>query len=172
MANLGKSEDAIVSYEKSISLLEKASLLAPADSSLKDEFVESSRLLANVESRVGNYEQAQQILQKAMTVNKDLLASDETNIERKIASMSLLIASGDAQGGIEKYEQALADADVLYQSEPQNKNLILVLKRVHGRIGNILVYRAKWEEKEGNSEAARNWFLQALEHRERDVGAG
>lgn len=168
-ANLGKTEDAIVSYGKSIALLEKAILLAPADLSLKDEFVESSRLLANVESRVGNWDQAEQILQKALAVNKELLASDETNVERKIASMSLQIASGDAHGGMEQFEQALADANALYQSEPRNKNLILVLKRLHSRIGNNLSHRGKEEQKKGNLEAARNWFLQALEHRERDV---
>jgi len=168
-ANLGKLEDAIISYRKSVALLEKASSLAPADLSLKDELVESSRLLANVEGRGGNREQAQSTLKKALTLNQELLALDENNVERKIAAISLRIAVGDAGGGNEEFEQALADANALYQSEPQNKNLINLLKKLHSRIGNHLSYRGKWEQKEGNFEAARNWFSQALEHRERDV---
>ena len=168
-ANLGKLEDAIISYRKSVALLEKASSLAPADLSLKDELVESSRLLANVEGRGGNREQAQSTLKKALTLNQELLALDENNVERKIAAMSLRIAVGDAGGGNEEFEQALADANALYQSEPQNKNLINLLKKLHSRIGNHLSYRGKWEQKEGNLEAARTWFSQALEHRERDV---
>jgi len=168
-ANLGKLEDAIQSYRKSVVLLEKASLLAPADLSLKDEFVESSRLLANVEGRGGNREQAQSTLKKALTLNQELLAIDENNVERKIAAMHLRVAVGDVGGGTEVFEQALADGNALYQSEPQNKNLINLLKKLHGRIGNRLSYEGKWEQKEGNFEAARNLFLQALEHRKRDV---
>jgi tetratricopeptide (TPR) repeat protein len=43
------------------------------------------------------------------------------------------------------------------------------LKKLHSRLGYRLSHRGKWEQKEGNFEKAGNWFLQALEHRERDV---
>ncbi|HEX8565071.1 MAG TPA: protein kinase [Pyrinomonadaceae bacterium] len=168
-ANLGKSEDAIQSYRKSVALLERAMLLAPADLSLKDELVETSRLLANVESRVGNWEQAQQILQKALTLHKELLASDETNVERKIAFLSLQIALTDAGGGIEHCERALGEADALYASGLRNKNLINLIAKLHSRIGNVNSHRGKSEEKKGDFETARNWFAQALEHRERNL---
>ncbi len=58
MANLGKTEDAILSYRKSVALLEQAVSLAPGDLTLKDELIESYRLLSNVEGRVGNRDQA------------------------------------------------------------------------------------------------------------------
>ncbi|MDQ3064196.1 MAG: protein kinase [Acidobacteriota bacterium] len=169
MANLGKLEDAIQSYRKSVVLLEKASLLVPSDVSLKDELIESYRLLANVEGR-GDYREEQQLtLQKALTLNQEIIRSDANNVERKISSLSLQIALGDANYDLAPYEQTLAEANALYVSEPQNENLIRLLKKLHSRVGNFLSYRGKIEQKKGNFETARNWYSQALEHSDREV---
>lgn len=105
-----------------------------------------------------------------MAINKELIAADANNVERKIASLSLQISLSDVTFHSEKqYKQTLAEGNALYSAGQRNKNLIIVLKRLHSRIGNLFSYRAKYEEKEGNLDTARNWFAQTLEHRERDV---
>ncbi len=45
-ANLGKLDEALVNYQKSVDLLEKAITLAPSDISLKDELLKSYDALA------------------------------------------------------------------------------------------------------------------------------
>ena len=108
-------------------------------------------------------------MQKALAVDKELISADASNVERKISSLSLQIALGDAGGGRETFEQALAEADALYLSAPRNENLIRLLKKLHSRISFSLYYNGKSEQKEGNVEAARNWYLQALKHSEREI---
>jgi tetratricopeptide (TPR) repeat protein len=169
MANLGKLEDAIQSYRKSVALLEKASLLAPFDFSLKDELVESYRVLANVEGRGGNKEQAKQILQKALAVNKELISTDENNVERKISSINLQIALSDTTYEIKLLERALAEANALYSFQPHNENLNYALRKLHSRISTFSRFNGKSEERTGNLVSARNLFLQSLEHSNRQV---
>ncbi|MDQ3750096.1 MAG: hypothetical protein M3367_13970, partial [Acidobacteriota bacterium] len=95
----------------------------------------------------------------------------ETNVERKISSMSLKIALGDIDYSLklQLFEQALAEADTLLLSEPRNENLIQLLRKLHSRISFHFRTLGKSAQKEGNSESARNWFLQSLKHSERTV---
>ncbi len=76
---------------------------------------------------------------------------------------------GDAGGSNEPNKQALATTAALYLSKPRNENLIRLLKKLHSRAGFFQPHMGKSEQKKGNLEAAQNWYLQALEHSDREV---
>jgi len=102
-------------------------------------------------------------------VNKELIAADENNVERKISSLKLQIALGDVEGSFEIYQRALDEANESIRFEPKNENLIRLMKILHSRVGNSYRSRGNSEISKGNIEAARNWYLQALEHSYREV---
>ncbi|CAN5370019.1 hypothetical protein BH20ACI1_BH20ACI1_26720 [soil metagenome] len=169
VANLGKMEDATVSYGKSVALLENAITLAPNDLTLKDEFIESSRLLANVQGRSNRREMAIQTMQKAISLNQELINFDENDVERQITSLSLQIALGDADYNTAPYEQTLEKAEAVYKSAPQNENLIFILKKLTSRAGAFALYMGKSARSRNETEESQLWFSKSLQHSNREV---
>ncbi len=168
--NLGKPDEAVENYQKSINLLEKAVALAPSDLSLKDELVKSYRSLGMVKFRSGDKEQAGVILKKALAVGEDLDRSEENNLDRKISSLRLRIAfadvtaAGDNLAKLQLYQPIAADAQALYSSYPQNENLLQVAMSSAQRTGSALEVEGRYEESKGNAEKARDYYLQAVEY--------
>jgi len=168
--NLGKSDEAIENYQKSINLLEKASSLAPSDLSLKDELVKSYRSFGMIKFRSGDKEQAAVILKKALAVGEDLDRSEENNLDRKISFLRLKIALADVTADrdnpakLKLYKQVAADAQALYSSNPRNEDLLKATMTSMQRTGSALEVEGRYEESSGNAEKARDYYLQAVEY--------
>lgn len=169
-ANLGKADEAVENYQKSINLLEKASSLAPSDWSLKDELVKSYRSLGMVKFRSGDKEQAAVILKKALAVGEDLDRSEENNLDRKISFLRLKIAladvtaDGDNPAKIKLYKQVADDAQALYSSYPRNEDLLKATMTSAQRTGSALEFEGGYEASSGNAEKSRDYYLQAVEY--------
>lgn len=168
-ANLGKLEDAIISYGKSVALLERAAVIVADDLSIKDELVESYRLLANVQGRGGKKDVAIETLQKAVSLNQELINLDESNTERKISALNLQTSLGDLDYDSAPYERTLEKAEALYQSAPHNANLIYLVKKLCSRAGTFSFYMGKSMRKTGEFEKMEIWNAKALEQTEREI---
>ncbi|MEJ7698458.1 MAG: hypothetical protein WKF71_02260 [Pyrinomonadaceae bacterium] len=80
--NLGKLDEALISYQKSADLLEKAVSLAPADTALKDELLKSYDALAQAVSRSGDKPAATRIIEKAIALGEQIPAAEKVSSRR------------------------------------------------------------------------------------------
>jgi len=171
-ANLGKLNEALINYQKSVNLLEKAILLAPADITLKDELLKSYDALAQARNRLDIKHEPDAIIKKALTLGEQMSASDD-NLERKILLLQMRITLGDAQGEtLDKYDiykQALAEADSLYQSNQNNIKLIKILDQLNQRFGTLLVWLGDAEKTKGNFEAANEYYRHSLDYHRKQL---
>lgn len=160
-ANLGKTDEAVKNLEKSVSLLEKALLIEPADLSLRDEIVKSYNELAQVLERTGK--NGYETYRKAVEINDETVKLDQENIERKIYGLRLKMFANGASGSsdfeiIEGYKKILADAESLYARQSNSVNLIAVLAITSERIGNIYRWQGLHSRAAGDSATARDNF--------------
>ncbi len=171
-ANLGKLDEALINYQKSVNLLEKAILLAPSDIALKDELLKSYDALAQARNRLDIKHETDAIIKKALTLGEQMSASDD-NLERKILLLQMRITLGDAQGEtLDKYDiykQALAEADSLYQSNQNNIKLIKILDQLNQRFGTLLIWLGEVEKTKGNSETAADYYRQSLDYHQKQL---
>ncbi len=166
-ANLGKLDEALVNYQKSVNLLEKAITLTPSDISLKDELLKSYDALALARNRLDAPLESEAIIRKAIALGEEVSASDD-NLDRKILLLQMRATLGDVQGKtIDKYDiykQALAKTQTLYQSNQSDVRLTKLLDTFNQRFGTLLVWLGEAEMLKGNTEAADDYYRQSLEY--------
>jgi eukaryotic-like serine/threonine-protein kinase len=166
--NLGKLAEAVISYEKSVSILENAVSIAPNDTLLKDELVISYKAFAQAELRTEERNHAKTIMQKAVQINGNLISADIDNIERKITNFGLKIILGDSQPdnlqALEIYKQTAIEAESLLKEYPQNEKLVNKALVSHSRISNLSRWVGDAEKEKGNIDFTKEYYLQALEH--------
>lgn len=166
-ANLGKPEEAVKNYEKSIALLEKAIEIAPENLSLKDEIVKSYNEIAQVYGRLGKIN-IDEIYLKAIEIIENAIRLDDTNIERKIYRLRLKIFAADfskqdAPELIIDYKKIIEEAEILFPQAAENVNLVAVIAIASERIGKRYRSIGLQQREEGFAEAARNSFEQAAQ---------
>jgi len=166
-ANLGKLDEALINYQKSVKLLEKAILLAPSDIALKDELLKSYDALALARNRLDIKNEPDAIIKKALALGEEMTASDD-NFDRKIFLLQMRTTLGDVQGKtLDKYDiykQALVEANSLYQSNQSDVKLIKLLDQLNQRHGTLCLWLGIDEKTKGNTEAADEYFWQSLEY--------
>jgi len=166
-ANLGKLDEALVNYQKSINLLEKVVTLVPSDIALRDELLNSYDALAQAKNRLDAPLESEAVIRKAIALAEEASASDD-NLDRKILLLKMRATLGDVQGKtLDKYDiykQALAEATTLYQSNQADVRLIKLLDMFNQRFGTLLLWLGIAEEAKGNSEAANDYYRQSLEY--------
>ena len=171
-ANLGKLDEALSNYQKSVNLLEKAVSLTPSDIGLKDELLKSYDALAQARNRLDIKIEPDAVIRKALALGEQISASND-NLERKILLLQMRTTLGDAQGKtLDKYDidkQALAEADLLYQSNQNNLALIKILDKLNQRFGTLLIWLGDAEITKGNPETAANYYRQSLNYHQKQL---
>ncbi len=166
-ANLGKLDEALISYQKSANLLEKAVSLAPADTALKDELLKSYDALAQAVSRSGDKPAAARIIEKAIALGEQIPAA-EKSFEQTLFLLQMRVTLGDVGENtpkkLEVYQLALTDAKALYPSHEDDAALLRLLMKLNQRTGSALLWFGENEERKGNGETAHDYYRQALEH--------
>ncbi len=165
-ANLGKLDEALISYQKSADLLEKAVSLAPADTALKDELLKSYDVLAQAVSRSGDKPAAARIIEKAIALGEQIPAA-EKSFEQMLFLLQMRVTLSDVAENtpkkLEVYQLALTDAEALYPSHRDNAALLRLLMKINQRTGTALLWFGENEERKGNWEAAHDYYRQVLE---------
>lgn len=165
-ANLGKLDEALISYQKSADLLENAVRLAPADTALKDESLKSYDALAQAVSRSGDKPAGARIIEKAIALGKQIPAA-EKSFEQTLFLLQMRVTLGDVGENtpkkLEVYQRALTDAEALYPSHENDAALLRLLMKLNQRTGTALLWFGENGQRKENPEADR----QALEHHRR-----
>lgn len=164
--NLGKLDEALISYQKSADLLEKAVSLAFADIALKDELLKSYDALAQAVSRSGDKPGAARIIEKAMALGEQIPAA-EKSYEQTLFLLQMRVTLGDVGENtpkkLEVYQLALTDAEALYPSHRGDTALLRLLMKLNQRTGTALLWMGENEELKGNAETAHDFYRQAQE---------
>jgi serine/threonine protein kinase len=171
-ANLGKLDEAIISYEKSVNLLEKAGSLAPADIALKDELLNSYNALAQALGRSGKKAEAEIIIRKAMAFCEEIPATDD-NLDRQILFLRMRMTLGDVQSTLppkyEIYKSALDAAESLYSSNQDNTKLIRTILNLTQRLGTLFLTLGNGAQKNGDTNTANDYYRQSLEYNRQEL---
>jgi non-specific serine/threonine protein kinase/serine/threonine-protein kinase len=171
-ANLGKLDEALLSYEKSVNLLEKSVSLAPADIALKDELLNSYNALAQALSRSGKKAEAEIIIRKAMAFCEEIPATDD-NLDRQILFLRMRTTLGDVQSTLppkyEIYKSALDAAESLYSSNQDNTELIRTIHNLTQRLGTLFLTLGNGAQKNGDTNTANDYYRQSLEYNRQEL---
>lgn len=162
-ANLGKSEDALVSYKKSVDILEKALAKSPNEIELKRELVKSYLRFISLNKRlaVADNEPIDRALKLQLEINE---TDDNKPIENALQLAEVYINHGDYYGNdipnrIETYKKV---ADLLENIPDKTLEIQHTLTRANQRIGTNYVWLGDQFAKEGNKEKSLENYRLAL----------
>jgi tetratricopeptide (TPR) repeat protein len=156
------------SYRKAAALLTEVVGAAPGDVSAKENLVKVYDNLVLLLTRTGGGRENVEILQKALSLNEELLNIEPENAAVRLQFVELQIRSGDLVGGFEnnlrEHLKALPLAEELVRKDPDSPEKTRTLVRVNQRIGTDYQRLGGKAEKENQPEKAKEFYRQALEY--------
>lgn len=163
-ANVGDSQGALQSYRKSVALYENVLRLSPDNVKAKTELIKVYDSLAFLLMRTGGGHETVALIEKALGLHQELPPSEETR--RQLTD--LLIRYGDTRKGFEntlrEHQKAFAVVSELISANPDNTENLKQAMRVNQRIGTDYQRLGDREEKNGQADAAREYFRQSLDY--------
>jgi tetratricopeptide (TPR) repeat protein len=151
-ANLGKSEDALASYQKSVDILEKATAKSPQEFELKRELVRSYLRLIALKARIGgNGAEWFDYVQNAVELADVYVIQADHSI-------------GDTVKRIEIYKKA---AELLEQIPNKTNEIQHNLTRVNQRLGTNYVWLGDDFAKKGDNDKALENYRHALPYNQK-----
>ena len=159
-ANLGDSDGAVKSYEKSIEVLEKLLKRSPQKIEYLQSYFEANDSKTLLLVRLNRWSEAQKSGEKILEVSRKMAEIEPDNLDFQIKVVRSYQTMGDVvnfAGGnpasIEWYQRALTEAEKNYAKHPQNetvrRNVIVPLQR----IGTKSEYEAEILKELGESSA-------------------
>ena len=151
-ANTGDTAGALENYEKSIKLLENLteSKNAAARSRAEEELITTYHSDSALNSRIFDFDEAISVQRKALDLARRHLASDSSDLKRRLtfARASLWLGDAYSEAGnfteaVELYRQFIGSAEEIYQTAPHDKDAQTVLAVAHDRIGRGFLLRGE-----------------------------
>ena len=169
-ANLGKSEDALASYQKSVSILEKASAELPAEIELKRELVRSYLRLFSLQLRLRLNDNPENTA-KALNLQLEINAADQSDpIANAAALADAYIVQAD-QSFKEVFPDRIAiyqkAADLLENIPNKTSEMQRSWSRVNQRIGTNYMWLGDNFLNAGDAENAAQNYRKALPYNEK-----
>ena len=180
-ANVGNTAGAVESYEKSIRLLENVVKKNPHKESAKNDLIKSYQKRVQMMFRTGvSREEKEAILSKTIKLIEEVLISEPENKTRLARLTTHYILFGDFLGsgpddklGIEEkvkyHSKALENAEELYQIDPKNAENVMMMIRVHQRLGTDFFWLGELAENNNLTEESRQNFFKALSYHQKAV---
>jgi len=150
MANLGDTNGALASYQKSLVILQALVKAEPANTGLKSELPESFERIGDVLQTKGEVGEADQNYRQAISLLESLSESAprDRTLRRKLADLLSRLANlkgrprtanlGDTKGAVEYHRQALAIREALCADDPADASLRVDLQDSHKSIATLL----------------------------------
>lgn len=164
-ANLGKSEDALINYQKSVDILEKATAKSPNDIELKRELVRSYLRLFSLQLRLRmneNSDTTAKALKLQLEIN-DADPSDPIANAAQLADVYIIQADYNfptvIPDRIAIYQKA---SDLLENIADKTSETQRSWSRVNQRIGTNYIWLGEAQIKKGETENAAQNFRNAL----------
>ncbi len=165
-ANIGDTAGALASYRKAAALFEEIVAALPEDVSAGENLVKIYDNLALLLTRAGGGAEPQEILQKALVLNRRLLKIEPQNAAIRRQFVELQIRSGDLEAGFEnnlrEHLKALPLAEQLVAEDANNPEKLRTLVRVNQRVGTDYYRMGEKAEKENQLEKAREFYAESL----------
>jgi eukaryotic-like serine/threonine-protein kinase len=171
-ANLGKTEDALVSYQKSVDILEKATAKSPKEYELKRELVRSYLRLIALKARIGGFalEEWVNYIESSVKMQLEINEADRSNPDENALELAdVYVTQADyGQSDIVKRIEIYTKAAELIEKIP-NKTLEIQhnLTRVNQRLGTNHVWLGDEFAKNGDKEKALENYRKALPYNEK-----
>jgi non-specific serine/threonine protein kinase/serine/threonine-protein kinase len=174
-ANIGDTKGALVSYRKSVELLESVLKIKPTDAdAVKESLIKAYESLAFLMLRSGDSRGAQELVVKALKLHSELPES----VEREMQLVELYIRLGDVNSDIKEeylrlnnHLKALTLAEKIWQADPNSFEKTKTLARVYQRVGTDYVVNGKRIEENGGSDSARELFVKAMDFHSKSLEA-
>lgn len=174
IANLGESENALVSYQKCVALLEKLVAKNPGDNNYLVKLKEAYEAHELLQVRVENWEAAENAANRGLQVALKLVSLNPEKIEFKKELARSYVNIGDAvdfsqgyEGKLQMYRKALQIADEINKSSPANEKYSQLMVVVLQRLGTRLEDYGE-SLREQNKDALPT-FVEAVQHHRRSL---
>ncbi len=168
-ANLGKSDDALISYQKSIDILEKASANSPTEVDLKRELVISLTRLASLNIRLRNAENASKQADKALTLQTEINAAEADSAENRLALADVYSVKADTmvQPLAEKIEIYQKAGELLKNLPNITPDIQRLVTRINQRIGTNFIWMGDEFVEKNDQPNALDSYRKALQYNEK-----
>jgi eukaryotic-like serine/threonine-protein kinase len=171
-ANLGKTEDALVSYQKSVDILEKTAAKSPKEYELKRELVRSYLRLIALKARIGGFTSAEWInyVESSVKMQLEINEADNSNPREnaiELADVYVIQADfgqADKVKRIDIYKKAV---DLLENIPNKTLEIQHTLTKANQRIGTNYVWLGDEFAKTGDKEKAFENYQNALPYANR-----
>lgn len=155
-ANLGDSKGAMESYRKSISLLEDLVGREPENIEYLKSLREAYRQIAYLAVRLEDWTEAEKSANTEYELSKRIYENEPDNVDYRINLAQSYQIRGDTAvfaGGYEAstkfYRESLAEAQKVFQKNPNHERAKTVLIVAHQRLGTHLEYYAEYLKEKG-----------------------
>ncbi len=169
--NLGKSEAAIDSTRKAVSILEPL-VETSDDEQIRITLANSYIELASNLRRKGNFTEAGELLEKALAVNEKTVAASPDSTDPQIAFAQNLIYYGDLMPAREKkpvFQTALEISEKLWRLNPNDTKVQYFLCAITGRLADNLMILAKAAHEVENYDHEKELRDEAVPYYRRSV---
>lgn len=173
-ANVGNTEGALRSYEKSIELFESVVENEPANIEAKDRLIEAYDNLAFLMLRTRGHDSAQSLVERALALYEQIPKTESGSKARTLRLIDLYIRIGDTRGtarfdALADRRKALPLIEELLRSDPNDYETIKGSARIFQRMGTDHYWLGRYAEDRGETEAAKTHFAESLGFQQRSL---
>lgn len=177
-ANVGNTDGALESYDKSINLLEKVVEAKPNEKSPKEDLIKAIDAKVSLMAR-SHFNSADKfaLLDKSSKILENLLRDEPENPKRLTQLATLYIRYGDSVGflnnkesllkKLEHHQKALPIAEKLFKIAPQEADSLKILAQTNQRIGTDYFWLGQNAELNNLFEESKPFFQQALPYHQK-----
>ncbi len=153
LSNLGDMDGALVSYQKSLGILQKIVSADAVDKVMQRKLAYSFNSIADINWAKGDNSQALENYKKAFEIKEKLLNQNPTDniliLELASGYYSIgqtYIKSGESNVALENFQKSLELHQKVFDTEPTNKNYNHSLATSYLKIGDLLKKDKKYSE--------------------------
>lgn len=168
-ANLGKSEDALLSYQKAVDILKNASEKTPKEFELKRELVRAMQRLIALKARLGKNDYQPEI-QNTVNLQLEVNQTDTSNSTKNAIELAeVFVTQADyiyapISERLEIYKKAYELLENIPDKTPEIQHNLV---RVNQRLGSNYVWLGDEFAKKGDKEKASENYRNALPYNQK-----
>jgi len=147
MANLGDTSGALISYRKSLGILQALNQAEPANAQVESELGENFEKIGDALRTMGAVGEAEKNYQQAISLLEKSSATGNGTAQRRFADLLYRVGNlkgyrrtsnlGDSKGALEYHNRALALRESLAAADPSNVDLQIDMAESHRSIANM-----------------------------------